>query len=212
MDRDLLGHPGVWAAERKKILEIVLNFVRYDAQACAGENRYPALFELKFGGETAVDLDAVMLHGIIDRVDLIFAESGDLKKVRVLDYKGPSRARSKREDYIDEILRNLDCQLPVYAFAAQQHFFGNSNSEQVNAMTEAGYLFYQRDFAQIGRTLKKCLLPMEEPGLVNGFLETLFENVQRLKDGDFAVDPLIASYNDYESVCRTEAVARDELE
>jgi len=212
MDRESLGHPGVWAAERQKIMEMVLNFVRFDVETCAVENRFPALFELKFGGATAVDLDVVRSHGIIDRVDLIFVESGDLKKVRVLDYKGSSRVRSKRDDYLDDIRRNLDCQLPVYALAAQQHFFGESHSENTNARTEAGYLFYQRDFKDVGRTLKKSLLPMDEPGLLDGFLDTLFKNIRRLKAGDFAVDPLVAAYNDYQSVCRTEAVERDDLD
>ncbi len=212
MDQTPLGHPGVWAAEREKILEMVLNFIRYDAETCAAENRFPALFELKFGGESAVDLGVVKLKGIIDRVDLVFAETGGLQKIRVLDYKGSSRARSKPQEYIDEIHRNLDCQLPVYAFAAQLRFFGESNSKQTNAMTEAGYLLYDREVKKIGRALAKSLIPLDEPELIDGFLETLFMNVQRLKDGDFAVDPLIAGYTDYTSICRTEAVDRKDLE
>jgi hypothetical protein len=206
-----LGHPGVWAAEREKILEQIINFVRHDAHTCAAENRFPVLFELKFGGATAVDLGEVKLKGTIDRVDLIFTETGELSKVRVLDYKGSSRSRSKRENYIDEIQQNLDCQLPVYAFAAQQCFFGEYNTDEANGHTEAGYLFYERDLSKMAGALKKSLIPMDEEGLLNGFLHTLIKNVQRLKDGDFAVDPLVASYNDYESVCRTTAVDRGEL-
>jgi hypothetical protein len=212
LNQEMLGHPDVWAAEREKILVMMLNFVRYDVETCAGKNRFPALFELKFGGETAVDLDKVKLHGIIDRVDLIFEETNELKKVRVVDYKGPGRARRNLEEYIGEILHNLDCQLPVYAFAAQQYFFGESNTSETNAMTEAGYLFYQRDFKEISKSLKKSLVSMDEEGLIPGFLATLFENVQRLKDGDFAVDPLVEAYNDFQSVCRTEAVQREDLE
>ena len=207
-----LGHPGVWAAEREKVLEMVLNFVRYDVETCATENRFPVLFEMKFGGDSAVDLDVVRLHGAIDRIDLVFTEAGELERVRVLDYKGASRARRKTEDYVDEICRNLDCQLPVYAFAAQQYFFGEYNTGKANAMSEAGYLLYQRDFKKVGKTLKKSLIPMDEPGMINGFLDTLQENIRRLKDGDFAVDPLVEAYNDYQSVCRTEAVAREDLE
>ncbi len=207
-----LGHPGVWAAEREKMLEMVLNFVRHDVETCADENRFPALFELKFGGASAVDLGEVKLKGVIDRVDLLFADTGELKKVRVLDYKGASRARAKKEDYIDEIRRNLDCQLPVYAFAAQQFFFDAFNTPEINAGTEAGYLFYERDISKVGRTSAKSLIPLDEPALVDEFFGALFENISRLKAGDFAVDPLIASYNDYQSVCRSEAVAREDLE
>ena len=185
---------------------MVSNFIRYDVQNCTAENRFPALFEHAFDH---MDLQGlVQVRGKIDRIDLLFADTGELKKMRVLDYKGSSRARNKTEEYEDEIRSNLDCQLPIYAMAAQRYFLGESNTEQTNAMTEAGYLFYERDFPKIGKSLKKCLLPMDTPELLDDFLETLTENLRRLKDGDFAVDPLIASYNDYQSVCRTEAVER----
>ncbi|MDH3982196.1 MAG: hypothetical protein OES84_04765, partial [Kiritimatiellaceae bacterium] len=130
----------------------------------------------------------------------------------VLDYKGPSRSRNNQKEYIDEILWNLDCQLPIYAFAAQHYFFDAFNVDFINAMTETGYLFYERDCSKIEKSLKKSLIPLDEPGLVEGFLETLFSNIQRLKFADFAVDPLIATYTDYTSVCRTEAVDRNDLE
>ena len=212
MNQVLLGHPGVWAAEREKVMEQVLNFVRHDAQTCAAENRFPALFELTFGGDTAVELGELRVKGIIDRIDLVFAESGELEKVRVLDYKGSSRARSRKEDYLDEIRRNLDCQLPVYAMAAQQYFFGESHTEKVNGKTDAGYLCYERDPSKMAGSIRKNLVPMDEPGLLESFLETLFQNIRRLKDGDFSVDPLIASYTDYESICRTTAVAIEDLD
>ncbi len=212
MDRVELGHPGVWAAEGEKVLEQILNFVRHDAQTCVDESRYPALFELKFCGDAAVELGDLSLKGIIDRIDLVFADTGALEKIRVLDYKGASRSRSKQDDYFDEIRRNLDCQLPVYAFAAQQHFFGESNTETINGQTEAGYLFYERKLSDIATKLKKSLVPMDEPGLLGAFMETLFKNIALLKECDFSVDPLIASYNDYESICRTTALAHDELD
>jgi len=210
MNRVQLGHSGIWSAEKSKVLEIVLNFVRYDVETCTNENRYPALFELKFGGETAVNLDVVKLGGKIDRIDLVFEKSGELQKVRVLDYKGSSRSRSKTEDYVDEMVRNLDCQLPVYAFVARDYFFGGS--EEWKSKTEVGYLFYERDYSKISGVLKKSLVTMDEEGLIEGFLSTLHKNIGCLKNGDFAVDPLIETYNDYTSVCRTNAVARDELE
>ena len=212
MNRTELGHAGVWAAERRKIREQVLNFVRHDAATCADERRYPALFELTFGKESAVDLGAVCVHGIIDRVDLVFSESGELERLRVLDYKGASRKRSGQEEYVDEIIRNLDCQLPVYGFAAQRYFFGAHNTEPLNALTEAGYLFYERELPAIAKSLKKSLVPFDEEGVLDGFFQTLGKNIACLKDGDFAVDPLIESYNDWTSVCRTEAVARDDLD
>jgi hypothetical protein len=53
---------------------------------------------------------------------------------------------------------------------------------------------------------------MDEEGLLDGFLATLSENIRRVKNGDFAVDPLIETYNDYQAVCRTEAVTLEELD
>jgi len=144
-------------------------------------------------------------------VDHLFAGSGELEKVRVLDYKGSSRSLKNQDEYLDGIRRNLDCQLPVYVMAAQYHFFEESNTETVNGKTEAGYLFYERDASKIGGAIKKSLVPMDEPGLLDDFLETLCQNIRRLKDADFSVDPLIASYNDYEAICRTTAVNREEL-
>jgi hypothetical protein len=212
MDKAKLGHAGIWAADRRKVLEQVLNVVRHDAATCTSENRYPALFETRFGGDTAVDLGGVRLKGVIDRVDLVFSAGGELEKIRVLDYKGSSRARGKAEEYIDDIRRNLDCQLPVYAFAAQQFFFGEFNTPAANTKTETGYHIYQRKPDDVAKSLKKSLIPMDVEGMVEVFLETLFANLRRLKDGDFAVDPLIEAYNDYSSVCRTEAVGRDDLD
>lgn len=209
LDQSVLGHAGVWAAERAKVLEQVLNFVRHDARTCAAEHRYPALFELKFADTDAVDLGMVRVRGTIDRVDLIFDEAGDLKRLRVLDYKGPSRARSGSEDYIAEIVQNLDCQLPIYAFAAQRFFFGEFNTEALNAMTEAGYLFYERAFKKVASQAKKSLIPMNEEGLVEGFLATLCNHITCLRNGDFAVDPMLEGFGDYESICRVAARDRE---
>ncbi len=212
MDAAALGHPGVWSAEREKVAEQVLNVVRRDARGCAEEGRYPALFELSFGGDAAVDFGFVRIRGKVDRVDLLFAETGVLAKIRVLDYKGGSRARGTREEYVEEVVRNLDCQLPAYAFAAQRAFFGEWNTPSANAMTEAGYCFYGRNYDEMAKKCAGSLLPLDAEGLVDGFLQTLEKNIRRLKEGDFAVDPLVASYTDYESLCRTAAVEMDELE
>ena len=212
LDAAALGHPSVWAAEREKVLEQILNLVRYDAQRCAAENRFPAQFEFVFKEETAVPLVELKLKGVVDRVDLLFAESGALKKVRVLDYKAASRALSDAEEYRREIIRNLDCQLPIYTFAAQRHWFGEHNTAAANAMTEAGYLFYERRLSDVSTKSRKSLIALDEPDLLEGFVGTLIENIRRLKECDFAVDPLIASYTDYVSICRTTPVTLDELD
>ena len=205
-----LGHPGVWAAEREKILEQILNFVRHDASTCPQERRFPALFEFRFGGDSAVELGGLRIKGVIDRIDLRFAASGELSAVRVLDYKGASRALGSHNEYLEEIRRNLDCQLPIYALAAQQHFFGECNTPAANEKSEAGYLIYERDRSKISGALKKSLVSMAEPELLEAFLNILMKNLRLLKTCDFSVDPLIASYGDYESICRVALTERDE--
>jgi len=208
-----LGHSGVWAAEKQKLLVEVENVLRHDVENAWEENRFPALFELPFGikHKLPVELSGIFLKGRIDRVDLVF-EGDELMTVRVLDYKGSSRARSKTEEYVDEVRRNLDCQLPIYAFAAQQFFFGESNTEPLNAMTEAGYIFRERDFKEFGRKQGRSLIPLDEEGMLKAFEETLKENLRRLRDTDFAVDPLIESYNDWQSIFRVQAIKREDLD
>jgi len=208
----MLGAPRIWEVEQEKIMQIIHNFVRYDVETCAEENRYPALFEIHFKNETALDLGPIHVKGVVDRVDLIFEETGKLEKIRVLDYKGASRSRSKPEDYLDEIERNLDCQLPIYAFAAQNYFFGKFNTESLNNITEAGYLFYQREYKKLGSSLKKSLIALSEPLLTETFLNTLEKNITAIKNGDFSTDPLIASYGDFVSLCRTEPTPKDQLD
>ena len=207
----MFGAPRVWEVEQEKIVQMVQNFVRYDVEHAEEERRYPALFEMHFEKETALDLGLVRVKGVVDRLDLIFEETGQLAKIRVLDYKGLSRSRSHADDYRNEICLNLDCQLPLYAFAAQQLFFGEFNTEKTNLLTDAGYLFYQREYAKVASLLKKSLISLAEPNLTERFFETLSQNIDALQRGDFSTDPLIASYNDYISLCRTLPVDPDEL-
>lgn len=225
-EEKLTGHPGVWAAEAEKIRVIVQNYLQYDLQTAIGERRFPALFEMVFGsfGDEEVDEDTLVLEsdgqrirlrGRIDRVDLLFDRDGLLKKIRVLDYKGSSRLRRNAEEYIEAVRRNLDCQLPIYAFAVQQRFFGTFNLPELNALTEVGYHVYQRDPAAAGKGLKKSLVAMNalmEDGqpLSEAFLAELFSNWRQIKEGNFAVDPLIQRYSDYQSICRVVAIKEDE--
>jgi len=208
-----LGHPGVWAADKQKLLVEVENVLRFDVENATAENRFPALFELKFGKkqDCPLELCGIFLKGRIDRVDMIFKDD-TLCSVRVLDYKGSSLARSKKEEYVDEVRLNLDCQLPVYAFAAQKMLFGEFDTEPLNAMTEAGYVFRERDYEEFKKKLGRSCIPLNKEGMLEGFKETLAENLRRLREGDFAVDPLVKSYTDWQSVCRVLSVAREDME
>jgi RecB family exonuclease len=204
----MLGHPVIWSTEQEKILVQVLNQVQLDIETCEAETRFPAYFEYTF---SHLDLQGIIeARGTVDRIDLIFNPDNELEKIRVLDYKGISAAKNRAE-YIQDIHRMLDAQLPIYALAAQKLFFGETHTDFANARTEAGYLFYDRDFEMVKRKVKSSLVQMDEPLLFETFFKTLSENIQRIKTGNFPTDPLIASYTDYSAICRTTPIAPNEL-
>ena len=210
-----LGHPAIWETEKRKLLQVIENFVRMDIETAQAENRYPALFEMKF--DTRHDLpvtlkrgdEEVRLKGKIDRIDLIFNKDGELDRLLVIDYK--SRSRGIPVSQLEkEIGLNLDCQLPLYTFAAQQKFFGTHNTPELNEKTLAVYHLQDRNFDKMLKHFSSRRLAMN-PGLTEAFLETLFSNVRKLRAGDLAVEPLIAGYDDYSHICRTTAIDPKEI-
>ncbi|MFA7256668.1 MAG: PD-(D/E)XK nuclease family protein [Kiritimatiellales bacterium] len=210
-----LGHPAVWETEKRKILQMVENFVRLDIETAQAENRYPALFELKFDEKHDLPValkrgkEEVRLKGKIDRIDLIFDSTGKLSRLLVIDYK--SRSSNKPLATLEkEIELNLDCQLPLYTFAAQQKFFGNHNTPELNEKVQAVYHLQERDLKTMTHHFSKKRLTIT-PKLTEAFLETLFSNVWKLRAGDLATEPLIAHYEDYSHICRTHATDSKEL-
>ncbi len=205
-----LGHPVVWETEKRKILQMVEIFVRMDIETALAENRYPALFEMKF--DKKHDLPVVLKHGDeevrlkgkIDRIDLIFDLTGELERLLVIDYK--SRSSDKPLATLEkEVKLNLDCQLPLYTFAAQEKFFGDHNTPELNEKTQAVYHLQERDLKKMSSHFEKKRLSMT-PELTKKFMETLFSNVRKLRAGDLATEPLIAHYDDYSHICRTIAI------
>ena len=209
-----LGHPAVWATEKKKILRTLENFIRMDCETAQRENRYPALFEMKFDAKHDLPLtlergeETVRLKGKIDRIDLIF--NGDkLERVLVIDYKSKSRGDTV-ETLEKKVGLNLDCQLALYTFAAQQKFFGAHNTPELNHRVQALYHLQERDLKKMTSHFNRKRLTMT-PELTEKFLETLFSNVHKLRVGDLATEPLIAGFEDYSHICRTAAIDPKEL-
>ena len=195
-----------------------------DAEFAAAEKRYPALFELRFGrqwGDEEPDCPALVLqaadgpaafHGQIDRVDLVFDESGVLSKLVVIDYKGTGRGGLKEEEYAEEIAQNLNCQLPIYALAAQQFFFGRHNDTRLNEMTEAVYHIQDRNFDNMRRQFQNRRIHLNftpEDGLpmMESFVARLAGNLSKIKESDFSVDPLDCTYCDFQHICRVDVNA-----
>jgi len=232
-----LGHPAVWKTEKCKLHQVIENFIRMDLETALKENRYPALFEMKFDEkhdlpvtlhytqgsvrESCIEdgtiprtdpirfVEEVRLKGKIDRIDLIFDDDGELKQLLVVDYKGKSRTDSI-ETLEKKIGLNLDCQLALYTFAAQQKFFGAHNVPELNEKVQAVYHLQERDLKKMTNHFSKRRLTMN-PELTDAFLETLFSNVWKLRAGDLATAPLIAGYDDYSHICRTTAIDPKEL-
>ncbi len=212
-----LGHPAVWETEKRKLHQVIENFIRMDCETAQAENRYPALFEMKFDAKHDLpvvlerDGQQVPLKGKIDRIDLIFNDDGELDRLLVVDYKGKSKT-DNAETIAKKTALNLDCQLALYTFVAQQKFFGAHNTPELNERVWAVYHLQERDLKKMTRHFgsdKKRLVMT--PELTDAFLETLFSNVWKFSNGDLATEPLIAGYEDYSHICRTTAIDPKEL-
>jgi RecB family exonuclease len=229
-----LGHPAIWETEKRKIRQMVENFIQMDIETALAENRYPAMFEMKFdqkhdlpvtlynvGQASSLSapeegqagspsyVDSIRLKGKIDRIDLIFDANGELERLLVVDYKSKSRGVPVSQ-LEKEIGLNLDCQIPLYTFAAQEKFFGAHNTPELNEKVQAVYHLQERDLKEMTKHFTKKRLTMT-PELTETFLETLFSNVRKLRAGDLAAEPLIAGYEDYSHICRTTAIDPKEL-
>jgi len=243
-----LGHRAVWETEKRKLHQVIENFIRMDLKTALKENRYPALFEMKF--DEKHDLPVTLTHtfnslvgrasciqepvspqheytpsriregrpttqqevrlkGKIDRIDLIFDDGGELERILVVDYKGKSRNDSV-ETLEKKIGLNLDCQLALYTFAAQQKFFGAHNTPELNEKVQAVYHLQNRVLKNMTNHFSKKRLTMN-PELADAFLETLFSNVWKFSNGDLATEPLIAGYEDYSHICRAREIDPKEL-
>ena len=146
------------------------------------------------------------IKGTVDRVDLLFDEAGSLSALQVLDYKGSSREESKSELYAERVMEALDCQLPLYAFAAQQFFFGRFNESKLNDQTWAGYIITERDPKAFPGKRKKALLPMSWPEMAEQFVASLCAQLDRVREGDFSVDPYHAGFENYAAVLRNNPI------
>ena len=210
-----LGHPSIWETEKRKLHQVIENFIRMDIETAQTENRYPALFELKFDMKHDLPLtlkrgdEEVRLKGKIDRIDLIFSKDGELAQLLVVDYKSKSRGVPVSQ-LEKEIGLNLDCQIPLYTFAAQEKFFGAHNTPELNDKTLAVYHLQERNLEKMRKHFAGRRLSMN-PELTEAFLEQLFSNVRKLRAGDLATEPLIAGYDDYSHICRTPAIDPKEL-
>ena len=206
--RNLLGHPVIWSVEREKLMQSIITAITYDVKTCLSENRYPALFEYPFDQKLGLSVGGVFIKGRIDRIDLIFDKKNKLSEIHVLDYKGASKKENNTDLYLEKIINGLDCQLPLYAFAAQKYFFDNFNTPELNKITKSGYIYYtERNLSNFSTTRKKSLISMNEPLLAEKFIKSLTNNINLILSGNFSIDPYHGGFEHYQSLLRNEPIA-----
>ncbi len=160
------------------------------------------------------------LHGVIDRVDLIFdRESGVMSGLRVADYKGLSRARLSSATLGRQIARGLDCQLPVYGLAALQHLFPACRDavEQWGPRTALQYYGYSVGMAKMQDLVRRNFVMLgdeveiSEPdgstrsiSMLDSFCDAVWKLWDALRQGFFATDPQACDYCPYASACRVQ--------
>ena len=52
---------------------------------------------------------------------------------------------------------------------------------------------------------EKVMIPLNYPGLIDQFTQSLQTNIEMLRNGNFSVDPYYKRYNNYESILRNNA-------
>ena len=214
----LLGSTSSWLIEREKIISSVLRIVELDVICAKKRNSYPIAFELKFGPKksTSLTLEDIPIKGCIDRIDLCFDRKNNLSEIHVIDYK--SRKNNTFETNIERIKKAMDCQLVIYAFAAQNFLFGRFNNKDLNEKTKISFMEYEginffdrklKDYYKDGTELILPsyfkLIPLSYPNMINEFLENLLENFRYIKMGNFSIYPYYQKFDAHEQLLRIKA-------
>lgn len=199
-----VGRNEFWNIEQKKIKEYVISVVKFDFDSSENHKIFPFKFEFKFGPETETKLNIFNLpiSGKIDRIDLCFDENDILSEVHVVDYK----SNSDKKEQVKEIKKAANCQLMIYAFAVQQFLFNTFNDDKINKFFRSMNFPYSgkkpniKDF----RT-DKFMISLNSKELVDEFIISLKNNINKIRVGDFSTEPYFKNYNNYEAILRNNA-------
>jgi RecB family exonuclease len=157
---------------------------------------------------------SIKVHGVVDRVDLLCDQSGLVRAVYVIDYKGRSKRDKKPEVLAEEITEGFDCQLPVYGLMARRLLYPDGGGEDLPVILQ--YLVYNHSVKEMATNLQNhfiCLdgRPLEKEALddltggeslLDAFARRLFELVSVLEGGRFVVQSANCDYCDFASQCR----------
>lgn len=155
------------------------------------------------------------VHGVVDRVDLLFDETtGRLAGIMVLDYKGSTKDQKRARQLAEDIAAAHDCQLPVYGAVAARAF-GAAGAGEVPVICQ--YLLYRKNPKDGLTAMKNWWIrldgqPLDQEdldaicgegvGLMAAHQVRLFEALNTLRAGAFAVQPDSCDYCPFPSVCR----------
>ncbi|MCX7612533.1 MAG: exodeoxyribonuclease V subunit gamma [Ignavibacterium sp.] len=173
----------------------------------------PKFFEKKFGGyeySSVVKVDDINIQGSIDRIDINFEK----KLFSVIDYKLRGKNISK-----DEITEGISLQLPLYLFAAKKILEYELKDYYEPFSAEIYSLkFSEKDFGRkiihnsSARNMTSDKLVEINNQMINIFIETIKNSVEKIKNGEFNLSKLknredkVCNYCDFISVCRVSEI------
>ena len=177
--------------------------------------RTTALIEEPFFRDDAVEItnpeddsEKMRLHGLVDRIDLLFsAETKELRAIHVIDYKGSGKKGRTPATLADEIVALEDAQLPAYALMARKKLFPAGADIPV----VMNYLVYSATLKEMKTNIWNHIITdggypdgggLEMPDLMDQFKAGVFETLDILKHGRFAVKSTSCHWCDFKSQCR----------
>jgi hypothetical protein len=212
----------------RNLLRLSLQPAEFDKSTLPPLRRYPALLEFAFGSREGCEKSAVtfahpddpvkrlLVHGKLDRVDLLADEDGIVRAMLVVDYKGVSKSGLKPEKLAEEIVAARNCQLPVYGLVAQATF-----GDALPLVLQ--YQPYRGDFSDIIKDVAKNwitlggdpldadtlaeLIGAPRTPLMVAFARRIFQCLEILESGAFVAQPQECGHCDFRGCCRYTAPA-----
>ena len=94
----------------------------------------------------------------------------------------------------------------IYAFAVQQLLFNTFNDDKTNKIFRSMNFPYSSKKPNIKdfRT-DKFMISLNSKELVDEFIISLKNNINKIRVGDFSTEPYFKNYNNYEAILRNDA-------
>lgn len=166
------------------------------------EKLLPYGFELEFGKkdifEIKIDGQTIPITGIIDRIDKLVNKDAYL----VMDYKSSTYGIRN----IDHMMSGLSLQLPVYIMSRKEEVLAGLYGIIGSAKFEIPIGILEKSNI-ISKRHKGGITQEQWDELLEGIKRSILNIINRIKSGDFSVDPLECSpYCVYKDICRYEKI------